>query len=300
MTLLANRPGPLAEKLIKKVRQKSGRKMAPLTAFLRGPESRLGLKTAPYRMSERSHRAYVQVMEEISQLVYWLRSFEELRPLLESLKAAEEEYMPGYPPISPLTESFFHTWAYFDLCHGPERETLGSICLNLAQEFEIHPERLRLMQALCESRMGLFQHRGPEADQLIGLQDLVSGEYSLCHSPSGYLGQQWQIWYARLLPAAKPEWEDVLVTTPYVIVGPDVQGWQDYLGRHADQPDHLKFPSTPRYWTEYVFEGYLNHLSQAVFLAGLPDRPETRPNSPHYDSATFKPYEALARKYLGK
>lgn len=78
-------------------------------AFLRGPESRLGLKTAPHRMSERSHRAYVQVMEEISQLVYWLRSFDELRPLLEAMNAAEEEYMPGYPPISPLTQSFFHT-----------------------------------------------------------------------------------------------------------------------------------------------------------------------------------------------
>lgn len=272
--------------------------MAPLMAFLRGPESRLGLKTAAYRMSERSHRAYVQVMEEISQLVYLLRSFDELRPLLESLKAAEEEYVPGYPPISPLTQSFFHTWAYFDLCHGPERETLGSICLHLAQEFEIHPERLRLMQALCESRMGLFQHQGPEADQLIGLRDLISGEFSLCHSPSGYPGQQGQIWYARLLPAAKPEWKDVLLTTPYVIIGPDQQGWQDYLGRHVDPADHMKFPSSPRYWTEYVFEGYVNHLSQAVFLAGLPDRTETRPNSPHYDSATFKPYEALARKYL--
>lgn len=186
--------------------------MAPLMAFLRGPESRLGLKTAAYRMSERSHRAYVQVMEEISQLVYLLRSFDELRPLLESLKAAEEEYVPGYPPISPLTQSFFHTWAYFDLCHGPDRETLGSICLHLAQEFEINPERLRLMQALCESRMGLFQHQGPDADQLIGLRDLVSGEFSLCHSPSGYPGQQGQIWYARLLPAAKPARELHLIS----------------------------------------------------------------------------------------
>lgn len=91
MTLLATRPGPLADKLIKKVRQKTGRKMASLGTFLRGPESRVGLKAAPYPMSETLHAAYVQVIKEVSHLVYLLRSFDEMRPLLESVKDAEEE-----------------------------------------------------------------------------------------------------------------------------------------------------------------------------------------------------------------
>lgn len=158
------------------------------------------------------------------------------------------------------------------------------------------PRAAPAMQALCESRMGLFEHMGSEADQLIGLRDLSNGNCSLCHVPAGYLGQQWQIWYARLLPAAKPEWDDVVMTTPYVLVGPDLKAWQDYLGRQADPVDHLKFPPTSRYWTEYVFEGYVNHLSQAVFLAGLPDRPETRPHSPQFDpnlsSSHTKPWPA--------
>jgi hypothetical protein len=29
--------------------------------------------------------------------------------------AAEEEYMPSGPPMSPLTASFFTTWAFYDL-----------------------------------------------------------------------------------------------------------------------------------------------------------------------------------------
>ena len=294
VSLLANRPGPLATKLIQKVRKKSGRKLNALSEILRGPQARL----SGLRMSERSHKAYVQVMEDVSRLVYLLRSFQELEPLLKALQDAEEEYQPGYPPISPLTDSFFHMWGYFDLCHGPERETLGSICLNLAQAFEAPPERLHLMQALCQSRMSLFQHQGPAADQRIQLRDLYTGASSLCHVPAGYAGWNDQIWYARLLPAASPEWVDVVMTTPYVIVGPDLQAWQDYLARQPAPLDHFKHPPESRYWTEYVFEGYLNHLSQAVFLFGLPDRPETRPHSPKFDRSTLKPYEAVARRSL--
>ncbi len=33
------------------------------------------------------------------------------------------------------------------------------------------------------------------------------------------------------------------------------------------------------YWNDFVFEGYVNYRTEAIFLAGLPDVPESRPHS---------------------
>ena len=42
---------------------------------------------------------------------------------------------------------------------------------------------------------------------------------------------------------------------------------------------HMKFGPARDYWTEFVFEAYVNHRSDVIFLAGLPDVPESRPHS---------------------
>jgi hypothetical protein len=44
----------------------------------------------------------------------------------------------------------------------------------------------------------------------------------------------------------------------------------------------LKWGTSRRYWTEFVFEGYVNHRPGAIFLKGLPDLPESRPHSREY------------------
>ena len=41
----------------------------------------------------------------------------------------------------------------------------------------------------------------------------------------------------------------------------------------------MKFGPARDYWTEFVFEAYLNHRSNLISLAGLPDLPESRPHS---------------------
>jgi hypothetical protein len=38
------------------------------------------------------------------------------------------------------------------------------------------------------------------------------------------------------------------------------------------------------YWTEFVFEAYVNHRTEGIFFAGLLDVPESRPHSRLYIS----------------
>lgn len=58
----------------------------------------------------------------------------EFDPYCEIVGPAEEEYMPNAPPHSPLTRSYFTTWAFFDVRFGPDGETIGT-CL-LDHQFE--------------------------------------------------------------------------------------------------------------------------------------------------------------------
>lgn len=127
-----------------------------------------------------------------------------------------------------------------------------------------------------------------EADRI--LRELATA--AMCHAivPSGYRGQRGELWYARVLPPPIPGGsEHVVFTTPYVLLEPGIHEWQAYLRRTLpDAPKqaridangrHMKYGPTRTYWNDFVFEGYVNHRTVAIYLAGLPDVPESRPHS---------------------
>ena len=41
----------------------------------------------------------------------------------------------------------------------------------------------------------------------------------------------------------------------------------------------MKYGPTREYWNDFVFEAYVNYRTEAIYLAGLPDIPESRPHS---------------------
>lgn len=45
----------------------------------------------------------------------------ELEKHIRRIAAAEDEYMPSGPPMSPLTRSYFWHWALYDLSIGIQR-----------------------------------------------------------------------------------------------------------------------------------------------------------------------------------
>ena len=83
--------------------------------------------------------------------------------------------------------------------------------------------------------------------------------------------------------------EHVVFTTPYVLLKPGMHEWQAYFRRTLpDAPKqaridanerHMKYGPTRSYWNDFVFEGYVNHRTEVIFLAGLPAIPESRPHS---------------------
>lgn len=197
--------------------------------------------------------------------------------------------MPSGPPMSPLTTSFFTCWALFDVSVGLAEETIATTAMAVGAAFGTDARLLRLMELMQQSRMSIYVHEGTAEDAVV-LRELVTGAVCRAIVPSGYRGHRGELWYVRVLPPPLPGTaEHVVFTTPYLLLEPGELDWQAYFRRTLpDAPladriaryeRHMKFGPRRDYWTEFVFDAYVNHLPDVIFLKGLPDVPESRPHS---------------------
>lgn len=289
----ARRRQPIADKLVKSIKRYTQSKVVDLGAVIAGRKNAEDLLQTVVDDEDLvklqpAHAVHVYVHNLFSVMAEQLSGLKETNRLLDLVAAAEEEYMPSGPPMSPLTGSYFNCWALFDACLGSGGETIGSVALAVASVSGMHSEWLGLMRLQLQSRMGIYVHQGVEKN-VVRLRELVTGHQYRAIPTSGYRGKAGEIWYVRLLPPPLPGMsEHVVFTTPYLLVGAVEHEWQSYFRRTLpDTPEarieayeqHMKFGPSRRYWHEFVLEAYVNYASDVVFLTGLPDIPESRPHS---------------------
>jgi len=252
------------------------------------------------------HAAYVFVMNQVSILAEALTQLDELDRISGAVNRAEDEFVPGGPPMSPLTLSYFNAWTFFDCGAGIERETIGSIVLDLRERLRMHSEFAALLEKWQASRMGLYELEEP-AGPTVRLRELVTDVRFEAINTTGYRGTLGAVWYVRALPPPVATFEQhVLVTTPYEVVAPGPPGWMNFLERTLPETkiadpkrayEHLmkwglgsnyssratlgRHPHRrgTNFWHEYIFEAYLNHERDGIRLMGLPDVPESLPHS---------------------
>jgi hypothetical protein len=283
--------GPIAKKVVAKVRRHLGRRVVNIKRVLDGRAMAEGLqKTIATQKDlaslDPAHAAYVYTQNQVSVMSEQLTGLKEMAPFADMISQAEDLYVPSAPPMSPLTTSYFTCWAFFDACAGPANETIGTTILEFGAAFGMHTELLRLIRLMQDSRMGLYIHRGREGNVTI-IEDLLTGALYRAIVPAGYSGRKNELWYVRVLPPPIPgSQEHVVFTTPYVVLHPDYPDWMEYFRRTFaptapmdDYEHHMKYGPTREYWNDFVFEGYVNHQADAIYLAGLPDIPESRPHS---------------------
>lgn len=285
---------PIAEKLIKKLRSHVGAKVVDLSAVMEGKQDAEELqKTVATREAladyDPAHAFYVYAQNQASVMAEQLTTLPEMDRFARLIGKAEDEYLPSGPPMSPLTTSFFTCWAFFDACVGLGRETLGTTTMAVGKTFGMDEELIRVIGLMQDSRMAVYVHEGTDRGTIV-LRELVTDRVCRAICPSGYDGRAGELWYVRVLPPPVAGLEEhVVFTTPYVLVEPGEQEWLTYFDRSLPEgpPDkridayekHMKWGPARNYWTEFVFEAYLDHRHDVVFLEGLPDVPESRPHS---------------------
>lgn len=312
MTPATTPPGPIAKKLIAKMKKRVNSKVIHLddvvTGRARSDElvNEITRGTAPqgtgtpgaHPNSHPAHAAYITAQNTFAVVAEQLLELKEAARFAQFISGAEEEYLPEGPPLSPLTRSYFSSWSLFDAGIGIQKETLGQISLAIGKTFGIHEHLLSWMAALQNSRMGIYIQESADGKNIDGknadgenifLRELITGNTYPAINPSGYRGVRGELWYVRLLPPPLGGEEHVVFTTPYILTETTESDWLAYLHRTLKNPPaneqahryarHLKFGPQRNYWPEFVFEAYRNHQKEAIFLAGLPDVEESRPHS---------------------
>jgi|688.fasta_scaffold246666_1 hypothetical protein len=285
--------GDISKKLYARLSSLSGKRPT------RGPMSRKG---EPRPMSDKDieklikdgidplHAAYASIQHSSADFAERVCKYPEMRSFVTLAGVAEDEYMPSFPPMSPLTSSYFTCWQLYDLRCGKDGETIGN-CQRECNDFvRLTPDQSGVLKNLCDSRMGIYEHVGFNGD-LVRLQELITGDEFSCLCTSGYRGTPKELWYVRRLPPLNPDQSatHLLFSTPYILIGSTKDDWIQFLKRTmvkaTGQTERrrlhqlLKYGLGANYWHEFIFLAYHHYQGRAIFLAGIPDLKATLPHA---------------------
>ncbi len=239
------------------------------------------------------HAAYTTTLNLISTFAEAVTAMPPLHSAHDFIARAQEIYAPGFPPQSPITVSHFVTWTMFDVRFGPDHETIGDCFVAVADILQLGAVAAEAVAHLRQSRLGVYEVTAGTADRF-RLRELVTNGVVDALIPTGFKGSPGQLILVRLVPPLLGATSyHVALTTPYLLLGCAEGEWLEYFARHQVMADtvgvgerlqrHLKYGRKPDYWSEYIFYGYVNHRSDAIFLTGFPDRPETQPQHRGFD-----------------
>lgn len=244
--------------------------------------------------------------------------FERLARLHEAL---EEELMPGGPPMSPVYDSYIAQHVLGQIPHGLAGETPLSVLARLTKN---DPSRMvlhEMAQALATAHPDLYRvtrcegltatlepiRGGPALavrltgpflradDRVLARVLRFRGSSFIADSPYLLLASEedWLAYLARAAGAQSPG-------TPSRAEGSSTkqklspkqlarQRQEQKSAAASKAPDHevarlLKHGRSERYWLDFVVDGYAGERNGIVYLAGVPDQPETLPHHPDYEA----------------
>ena len=291
--------GRIAADLVARMRQSVRPEMQKLRNFVQGrPAARKlmaevkSIESLIARGSDPLHAAYTRAHNYLSVFSELASALPMFTDFTNVVGHAEETYLPGWPPMSPVSVAFFTCWALLDLPVGETGETMCSCAVEIGRAFDMQAAFGFTLAAMGGSAMGIYQHLGWR-DGLLGLRDILDGREYHCIVPSGYRGEVGELWYVRVLPPLTDAGAySVVFTSPYVLRGTTDRDWLEFFERQerlrlvGTRPETalcrnglFKRGPSPGYWNEYVFLGYHDASDSAIELCGIPDRPWTLPHA---------------------
>jgi hypothetical protein len=247
--------------------------------------------------------------------------FERLARLYDQL---EQDYQPSGPPQSPVYNSYALQHILAEVPQGAARETPYSVLARLTQT-DPRTGLHELTRTLADSHLDLYRvestagagaelvHLRSETAVSVSVtapflrdEDLVLarvlrfGErafiadlpYLLRASAQDWLGYFERVVAAHagaaagragqarsLPPGAKLSTKQLAQRRKQRQQAASESGVGEALVRH------LKYGSSDRFWCEFMLQGYAGERNGIVYLAGVPDRPETLPHADPADEA---------------
>ncbi|RLV60022.1 hypothetical protein D5018_08890 [Parashewanella curva] len=316
--LRVNARGPIARKVISKYRNELRQKVVSLNAIKQGKtiaeEMLQGAKLPDeFEGYDPLHAVYVYGQNQLSIFAeLFLTGFKEIEKLGLAMVDAEDEFQPSYPPMSPVTNSYFFLWQMCDLStQGAKKESMASIVIDFLKHIGDFPlSIIQVFEAMEASRNGIYLHQGfDEKTKRVLLKELITGQQHSVHVASGYQGEEDEVWICRLLSSPFNHLSldySVAVTTPYVhkvLPTSPLSKWLQYneymqstmpksgIGDPIKAYEHImKYGLHQYYWLEIIFEAYSNYDEQAIYIYGSPAYPQS---FPHFCEEKAKAYNLV-------
>jgi len=274
---------------------KNGTLKKILNCSYRFPESKGDLETAKAiddgtyqggEFGDLNFLSYAAALNAAGEFATQALDVPQLTAFNNLLADAQEEYMPGYPPMSPVTTSFFHAWMILDAPISPGGPSLGELFGQWLRGKSTLSYLWKALDILNKSYGSFYEVVGVEGNQVVRLRDILQENEVRCWNSSGYSGRNGEVWYVRvLLPSVDGAECSVTLNTPYVFKNENRKSIEAFFRRQSsehpsfDVQDYLKHGTFPNYWLEYIFQAYAGHTGNAIFIEGLPDDAASRPHS---------------------
>lgn len=197
--------GPLAQKVLTAIRKHNTNPVVDLAAWRAGrAHAEQIVAEAQRRQADLAdldpvHGVYAFAQNQLADPIEQLIELPVLVQPADGYDQAQNDSMPGGPPMSPLRTSFFTAWGFFDLTVGIKRESLGRIAIEVCQSLNLEPLLIELYDTLDRSRLGVYRVDGQQHGRH-RLTELVTGQIHTAHVASGYRGQPGELRLVRVLP----------------------------------------------------------------------------------------------------
>lgn len=228
-----------------------------------------------------SNRIYVLAQNMLSYFAEDVSVKDEFTEYYDKVVEVEDNYLPSFPPMSPLTSTYFTYWAFCDLKFGKDKETICSIFYDLCFESGFGEDVLKALRHLNTSYMSMYIHLGFE-DDLIVLREISTDKIFKCICPAGYMGKNGEIWFVRIVPNLDKIYDySITLTTPYIILNYSEEDWKDFYKRQKIENnvyDFFKNNPDFNYWHEYIMDAYVNYTPNCIYLTGMPDIEGSKPH----------------------
>jgi len=235
-----------------------------------------------------NHRVYTDYQNLLSVFEEAVTIHRDLKFYRKKESIFYRDYMPSYPPMSPITSAYYAYWVSCDFQFGKDNETINTIFSDVGKAEDFEEMIFKIGSNLHDSHMKFYRHMGCQ-DGLIMLKDIMSDKMYLCKSNSGYEGSVGEIWFVRIVPNLdKVHDYYIIMTTPYVILRNSEDDWILFFNRQGIEKgdpemeikyrDFMKNPPTPIYWLEYLVEAYVNYQPHNIRLTGIPDVSGSKPH----------------------
>ena len=234
-----------------------------------------------------SFHAYAAALNAANDFAKPALDMPELVSFNNELADIREEYLPSYPPLSPVTSALFAGWVVLDARDSITGLTLGDLFLHHIQPAPRFEGLRQAMVALNGSFCSLYEVMEAGVDG-VKLWDIAAQRELRCWNSSGYPGRRGEVWYTRVLPPFAPGSNRcVTISTPYVFGEGSRRAWEDFFQRRRASKggigqglqDYLKYGERLGYWLEFVFQAFVGYTGNMIQVTGIPDDSASLPHS---------------------